>query len=451
MPFMPLHPGENSQVFSPKMKMCGGACRTVCSTARTKLGLFICSSALLLSSTFVLSANAEDASSRQQENSSATVSFLKKGKVRASRRKSTTTSTASRGRTSSRKAESGTEQAQQQRNGKTRRKKLDVEETTNVHTYSRFYPYLDSLNPTAPMDEVGDPVVPSTISGMWMNSQVFPPYLLPETFPNEPSDEPGADESNKKDVLYYHKKPHRVKYGKGGHQILDYAVKPADGTWPNGDVLFPKVDNKAVVPDATTRSSRSGVHETVIAGPAERIPWDQLPIVAPGERGVIENWQNTVGKLDYIPKPVARYLDQVHDAGFSCENDTRDPRCVTPDCPLNAVDDGLALVIGNLKVDRVEMLEKTADDLFKVRITGLHDEGKDCSELGCTILRQCYHEATGPYEAAGCTEMQYEHKYDAFRNLETPKGQCPSYHEVCSTVVQQVPKGTLFFNGKACV
>ncbi|CAD7923181.1 unnamed protein product [Amoebophrya sp. A25] len=309
------------------------------------------------------------------------------------------------------------------------------------------WPYLDSLRPSAPMDSLGDPVSPNSIAGMWQNAQVFPPYMYPEPFPNDGNNK-GQDDTDAfaKNTMYTKRVPKVIRYQKGGHQVLDYDVEPADGTWPNGDVLSPKVSDQSI---GAGGQNAGGVKSTVITGPAERIPWDQIPILPATEHST-KNWENWMGKLDYIPHAVAEYLDQVHDAERSCEYDTFRGECVTRDCPSNKP--ALTLVIGNVKYDNVELLEKGVDGFFKVKISaGLVQGGKDCSEDGCTLLRQCYHGKAGPYDQEGCSEITTHAKFDPFDSLEH-RFECPDYHERCSTLVQMVPTGALKDHaGKSCV
>mmetsp|Transcript_13834 Transcript_13834/g.34101 ORF Transcript_13834/g.34101 Transcript_13834/m.34101 type:complete len:410 (-) Transcript_13834:320-1549(-) len=306
------------------------------------------------------------------------------------------------------------------------------------------YPFIDSLNPTAPFDAVGDPVSPSTVLGMWNSAQVFPPYLIPESFPGE--------EAPAKDQMYQTRIPKKIRYGKGGHEILKYDIRPADATWPNGNLFFPKTEFSLSTSDSerAVREEKTGVDGVVIAGPAERIPWEDLPIAPPGEKQDVKNFDTRVGVLDYIPEKVAKYFDQVHDAERSCENDVRSEECVSKECPLNTA--GVSLVIGNVRVEKVEILEALPDlGLYSVKVSSLNDGGRDCSALGCTVLRQCYHEAVGPYAEAGCSEKEFHQQLDAFRTFRASKESCPAYHEMCSAVVQKVPEGTVRYGGKVCV
>lgn len=160
---------------------------------------------------------------------------------------------------------------------------------------------------------------------------------------------------------FYHKQPSSMRLGPGHHEIVKYKIQAADPTWPNGQVFFPKTERLG---------STTGLSKTVVVAPAERIPWDSLPVQARmdtfgtgpagnalgmvgassavgasagGVKGLGAAGGSAVSGVgnvipvsleDAIPARYAKYLDQVHDSEQDCDNTISVPGCVRNDCPL---------------------------------------------------------------------------------------------------------------------
>jgi len=314
---------------------------------------------------------------------------------------------------------------------------------------------LDDLNPTAPFDQTGNPIEPSSVAGGWDAAQVFPAYTEPEVFPNDNLDDESA--GNDGNTAYFYKKPVGVKYSQAGHTVSDYKVLPADATWPNGQVFYPKNVDQGRKDEGDTRTGKhvSGASPTVIVPPAERISWDELPIEANLDKLPKSSYMASgVQREDTLPKRYAKYMDQLADQKQSCENDTRQEHCVNKNCPLGQP--YATVILGNTRLEDAEIQSRVDDDVFlvKVKLPNVDEEPSsdlDCSDLGCTVHQSCYRKkGVGPYESAGCSAIRMVNVFDEYMDLGY-KTRCPNYHNACRTVLQQVAKGSVTFEGKVCV
>lgn len=305
-------------------------------------------------------------------------------------------------------------------------------------TSSPTWRLLDDLNPISPHEAIGDPVEVSTVNGNWEAAQIFPSYLKPEVFP--------TDTTMSSRAQWFYREPEVVQLEKGGHKIVKYRTKAADTTWPNGEFTLPKIEKQGRNTWSGEKQT-SGVGKTLVIAPAERIPAANIPIEAKLDGGD-KDYAVSVSNHDAIPVGFARYLDQTNDASLSCVNNKVSEHCINTSCPMDMPI--TTLVIRNARFEKVTLLSKTANNFYKVRVNipGDHFNGVDsidCSNLGCTLDKPCYHA-----EKNVCSRAKMMRKQDMFGDLDGHMT-CGKYWQACRLVAQTVNKGAVKYQGKYCM
>jgi len=281
------------------------------------------------------------------------------------------------------------------------------------------FPFLDNLEPTAPMDRVhnGD-------GAYGLDTVYVSKYTNPDAFPTVVG--AGCVCENSKDG-----KPIKCDCGKSGHTdhytwLKDtpiegtnkYTLKPADISYRAGDYWEP--------------NPRGG-----IVSPADAMPLKHYPNQGPAD-AIWPLPARAAG--DAIGVKYARYIDQVHARSEEC--DTVSKKCTVPCKPGDAV----VVAIGNTRLN-AKIVKTFVGNAAQVEFSPNAAAGAtsfaSCPlEASCTAFRFC--KGQGP-----CIPMR-DVSTKNWQGIFTTKNECPVGSAVCKTVNQVVMSTMLTKEGKTC-
>eukprot|EP00434_Breviolum_minutum_P015559 symbB.v1.2.013702.t1/scaffold974.1/size359025/9 len=265
-------------------------------------------------------------------------------------------------------------------------------------------PFLDDLEPIAPLDAVGtagngheivDAGIPRQ-GGARRPALYVPPYLYPDAFPSTASDRcrceaPKKEELTKEDKLWAREVAKQL--GLPLAQVMEprdfRGVAHCDcGNAPTAGQVFRYVKSTAENSSVFTLEGADPtfpfgsywepevVNSAGLVAPGDALQKHQFPLQAPFDE--VDQDKEIYAKHDRIPLKYARYFDQL---------ESRLPEC--QDCTSACTaGDQVLFQLGNLQRNATVVLAAGANAAQIEFLTGL--EGGACPvEAGCSMLRVC--------------------------------------------------------------
>jgi len=287
------------------------------------------------------------------------------------------------------------------------------------------FPFLDNLEPIAPMDRLHTAVGTDSESGHYLNPVYVPKYLNPDAFPtvagkgcNCSMPTPDNDKiectcgKNGAEAHYTWLKTVPVS------GTNNYTLEPADITYRGGDYWGPKTRNGLVAPADALPSNRY---------PNQALADHVWPLPASAQE-------------DRIAIRFSRYLDQVHSRSEECDHISKE--CTVPCKP----GDEVIAAIGNVRLN-VKIIKAFVGNAVQVEFTPSHGEETETTacpmKAVCSAFRYCKPD-DGP-----CTHLKDKDTHNWAGHL-VRKHVCPEGTKACKTVNQVVMATNLMKGDKTC-
>lgn len=315
-------------------------------------------------------------------------------------------------------------------------------------TYAHAFRVLDDLEPVAPMDKVADATGEiEELPGSAPNNPglYVPPYYKPDAFPvvHGPICKctPAAAGSNRAPACTCRYPNHIEGSGKTENSpatyqwtkidpvpgTSDYIVRPADPTYPNGDLFLPDLEPG---------------HEGIVA-PLDKMPLKHYPAQAPRDR--IRPIPATAREDTIRPTRFVKYIDQVDAKSRECDKLSK--ACTTPCSP----GDQVMVRLGNSEFSASITRAFVGNAVAVVFATAVPPSitaaslTKDCNlNDGCSAFRPCY---KGLKDS--CEEMR-DVKTHNFAGTLVSTRSCPRSTTLCRSVEQVVGATFLRKGGTTC-
>lgn len=289
------------------------------------------------------------------------------------------------------------------------------------------FPFLDNLEPIAPMDRLHAAVGTDSEAGHYINPIYVPKYLNPEAFPN-------VHGSGCNCTMATAEKPSVCTCGDDDHSkdhytwlkdtpvpgTNNYTLEPADITYRHGNYWSPEI--------------RGG-----LVAPADTMDPKRYPNQARGDH----IWPLPVSSSkDRIGVRFARYIDQVQDRSEEC--DTISKKCTVPCKP----GDEVVASAGNVDLD-AKILKTFVGNAVEIEIipkSALNaKETVECPlKAGCSSFRYCM-----SAELKHCVHIK-DKETTNWAGMKTMHHVCPQGSQVCKSVKQVMMANLLKKGGKAC-
>lgn len=332
--------------------------------------------------------------------------------------------------------------------------------SSTVKGEQRGSPFLDDLEPVAPLDALGtaEAVIETGIprqGGARRPALYVPPYLYPDAFPSTGSDRcrceaPRKEELTKEDKLWAREVAKQLglplaqvmeprdfrgvahcdcgnappsgqvfRYVKSTAQnSSSYTLESADPTFPFGSYWEPEV-----------------VTSAGLVAPGDSLERTQWPLQAPFDE--VGQDKDIYAKHDQIPVKYARYFDQLESR---LQKDCED--CTSP-C---AAGDQVLFQLGNLQRNATYVAAAGANAAQIEFLTGSASGAACAVEAGCSLLRICTSQSErGP----SCMAQEAEEQLSWNGHIER-KFSCPAGTQACKSVQQVVQGIYLRKGGKTC-
>jgi len=289
------------------------------------------------------------------------------------------------------------------------------------------FPYLDNLEPIAPMDRLHAALGKDSESGHYLDPVYVPKYLNPDSFPvvagkgcncsmptaDHPKIECSCGGADAKDHYTWLKDSPVLGTN-------NFTLEPADITYRGGNYWGPK--------------TRGG-----LVAPADVMPTNRYPLQALGDHV----WPLPASSQeDRLPVRYARYLDQVQDRSLEC--DTISERCTTPCKPGDEVVASVGNTIFTAKIVKAYVGNAVQLEFAPPLAEGNKDTADCPVEASCSAFRFCIGDSL-PH----CVHAKEIDSKNWAGRLVRKHG-CPKGTKVCTVVSQVVMATMLKKDGKAC-
>lgn len=338
---------------------------------------------------------------------------------------------------------------------------------TQIGEVKAHSPFIDDLEPVAPLDAVAAPGAVAAAGiprqgGARRPALYVPPYLYPDAFPASAKDICHCD-APKEEKLTKEEELWAAEVAKQLNLPLSQVMHPTDfkGIAHCDCGAAEKADGRVFRYVKTQATNSSGftvagadptfphgsywepeaVDASGLMAPADQLRPEDLPPQAPFDE---VDLASNLAQHDKIPKKIAKYLDQVESRSSNCDDPTKP---CSADCSAG---DAVSFELGNTR-RAATVLATAAGNALEIEFaTGLAAGDVCAAEAGCSLFRVCAPKpGLGAAAPRQCVAQDSDERLSWQGHIER-HFQCPENTAGCKRVRQVVQGLYLRKEGKPC-